>query len=169
MATYTLTVIEADNKDKKRDGTPYVGKYGPFFYSTIRVNELAYPLKGFPKHAVRPGDVIEADVTEEEYNGKTEYKFKILKSKGNAAGARSVTPPATAPTANDATVAILREQLSVHRMILDKIEAMYLTMSTVQTMRINKKQRGDAGSSVDASDEEEFGIPGDDIDFGDAR
>lgn len=135
--TETLTVVEAKNYSTKADGTPLVGQWGPYFRSVIKVNEYTEPLSGFPKHEIRAGQVLEAVVTKETYNGREQLKFKVTKSSGgnaHAAPAKAVQAPATD------LVRAIDTQTSLLRDILNRMEAMYLTFSTVQTLAPKKKK-----------------------------
>ncbi len=79
MEKVTITRVQAD--DKKRDGTPLIGKFGkPYFKVGIQTNEYGDTwINGFlPFNPDRwVGSTQEIEIYEEEYQGKTYKKFKL--------------------------------------------------------------------------------------------
>ncbi len=81
MSLTKVTITNVSSKDTKNDGTPLVGKYGPYVLVGIQTQEHGDMwINGFAK--VKPewkGQTMELDIFEEEYNGKFSLKFKVPK------------------------------------------------------------------------------------------
>ena len=80
MEKITLTQVFATNKDK--DGKLYEGKFGNFYRVGIKCNEYGDEwINGFSNEfpTYNVGDTIEVEIAEEEWNGKTQRKFKLPK------------------------------------------------------------------------------------------
>lgn len=80
--TKQLTITRISSTDKKKDGSILEGKFGTYFRVGIQTEEYGDQwLNGFsnrvPEYAV--GDVIEAVVTTEEWQGKEQLKFKLAR------------------------------------------------------------------------------------------
>ena len=80
MQKVTLTRIAVT--DKRKDGTILEGKYGKFFRVGIQTKEYEDQwINGFSNKSVdwQEGDVIELDISKEEWNGTEQLKFKLPK------------------------------------------------------------------------------------------
>ncbi len=69
--------------DKKKDGTPLTGKFGPFWRVSIQGVEFEGWASGLVNGAEKPedwtGKVVSLDLYDEDFEGKTYKKFKIPK------------------------------------------------------------------------------------------
>lgn len=80
MEKVTLTRIAVT--DKRKDGTILEGKYGKFYRVGIQTKEYGEEwINGFSNTSVEwaEGDVMELDISKEEWNGKEQLKFKLPK------------------------------------------------------------------------------------------
>ena len=77
-----LHIVKVSKKDTDKNGNPYISKQGkPYSRASIQTREhVGEWLGGFWSEALREGAIIEADITEREYNGKMYKDFKILKA-----------------------------------------------------------------------------------------
>ncbi len=75
-----LTINSVTHYAEKKDGTPLVDKRGkPYQRAVIKTKETGTDfLSGFVYQPLKEGQVIEAEVKEEEYNGKMSKKFHIV-------------------------------------------------------------------------------------------
>lgn len=151
-----LTITEARCYDKKKDGSALTDKNGRQKYrcvikTTEKGNEL---LSGFTFKPLKAGDVIEAEVKEEEYQGQKRLAFSIV-------------PTKNAPAESPAVLAEMKLQTAILKDIANRVEAIYLSISTHQTIAsIGKKpapedeysgdQPGDFDSAPSA-DEDDYG------------
>lgn len=69
--------------DTKKDGTKLVGKFGPYWRVSIQAVEFEGWASGFVSGAERPEDwtnkEVNLELSDEEYQGKMQKKFKIPK------------------------------------------------------------------------------------------
>jgi len=80
MEKITLTKVFSNNKDK--EGKMYEGKFGNFYRVGIQCNEYGEEwINGFSNRqpTYGEGDTIEVTITEEEWQGKLQKKFKIAR------------------------------------------------------------------------------------------
>lgn len=80
METITLTKIFVT--DKKKDGTPLEGKYGPYHRVAVKCNEYGdMYITGFMSRPPnwKEGDKIDVELTESEYKGERQIQFKLPK------------------------------------------------------------------------------------------
>ncbi len=69
--------------DTKKDGTKLVGKFGPYWRVSIQAAEFEGWASGFVSGEAKPedwtGKEVPLELTDEEYQGKMQKKFKIPK------------------------------------------------------------------------------------------
>lgn len=78
-----VTILRVSTTDTKKDGTPLVGKYGPYFRVGIQTKEHGDKwLNGFSGKLPtwQEGDEVDLDITTEEWQGKEQLKFRIPKA-----------------------------------------------------------------------------------------
>lgn len=127
-----LTVNQATNYDKKKDGGLITDNRGKQKWRTvIKTNEYGDEfLSGFVYRPIQVGDVIEAEIKTETYNGAEKKVFSI------------VTPTAQKAEATQSSSDILSE-MKTHTVllkeILNKAEGIYMSISTYQTIESIKK------------------------------
>lgn len=135
-----LTITQVENHDKKKDGTPITDNKGrpKFRYSIKAVEKGNEYLTGFGYKPLNVGEVIEAEVSTKEYMGKSQLNFEI-----KAAGKEMAQ-------AGEHTSAVLSE-MKTHTVLLkdivDKLESIYMSISTHQTIEaIKSKKRPEAAT-----------------------
>lgn len=129
-----LHITQVTNHDKKKDNTPMLDSKGRQKYrSVIKTNEYGDQfLSGFVFRPLTVGEVIEADVTTEEYMGKPQLKFALIPSGKQVEAA----------VQNDsAIITELKNQTILLKAILDKSEGIYMSISTHQTIEALKKPK----------------------------
>lgn len=128
-----LTITEAQNYDKKKDGSQLVDRRGrQQFRSRIKTVEKGNEvLTGFVYKPLNAGDVIEADVKTEMYQNAPQLRFEIK------------VAPSQQVEATRSTTEVLSE-LRAHtvflKQILDKMEGIYMSISTHQTIEAMRKK-----------------------------
>lgn len=79
----TLHISKYTATDKKKDGTPLVGKFGPFWRVSFQCTEHEGWISGFVNGAQKPedwnGKEVSLEIYEEDYLGAMQKKFKIPK------------------------------------------------------------------------------------------
>ena len=75
-----ITLTRISDTDKKKDGTILENKYGKYYRVGLQTEEYGDVwLNGFSGQPVdwKEGDVMEVEVTREEFNGTEQLKFKL--------------------------------------------------------------------------------------------
>lgn len=141
-----LTIIEAQNYDKKKDGNPILDNRGKQkFRSVIKTQERPGEyLTGFGYKALQPGEVIEAEVKIVSYNGQDKLEFQIVPS---------TEQKAAATQGNSDVLSELKTHTVLMKEILNKLEGVYMSISTHQTIEALKKPREEVVGP------EDFGFP----------
>lgn len=173
----TLTIVSAQLYGNKKDGTPLVDRYGKA-YSRAVITTSEYPsqMTGFVYSHLAPGMQIQAEVTEEDYMGKTQLRFNLPKLQNQTQRSmapnasmmptRAIPPVSTDTAGSMHSHQILQQMLEVDKEILNRLEAIYLTISTGQSVEIaNKKAAKKAvKAEVETPEEDEAPMPEIDMD-----
>lgn len=143
-----LTITEAQNYDKKKDGTQLVDRRGrQQFRSRIKTVEKGNEwLTGFVYKALNAGDVIDAEVKSEMYQGNPQLRFEV-----------KVAPSqqAEAAQSNTSVLSELRAHTVFLKQILDKMDGIYMSISTHQTIDAMRKKAPVAPSAPSVDDIED--------------
>lgn len=148
-----LTITSVQNYDKKKDGSPITDNKGrPKFRSVIKTVEKGETqLTGFGYKELEAGQVIEAEITTEQYNGNTQYKFDIKPDMGNVSRAAANTSNVEAE---------LRNHTILLKQILTVLEGIQMSQSTHQIIESLKTPQKVSEKAPESSMEEleaEFG------------
>lgn len=164
-----LTLTYAENHDKKKDGTPITDNKGraKFRYSIKAMEKGNEYLTGFGYKPLNVGEVIEAEVTTKEYMGKPQLNFEI-----KAAGKEI----AQAGENTSAVLSELKTHTILMKEILDKLDSVYMSISTHQTIEAIRSKKSVAthenvirmepAESIDAAESsgpEDYGITEEDM------
>lgn len=131
-----LTVTSATNYDKKKDGTPMLDNKGRQKYRSVikTVERGEEMMSGFVFKPIQAGEVIEAELKPETYNGVTRMSFSI------------VTPASEVARAAGNDSAVISE-LKNHTVLLknihntlEDIRIAFSTHSTIEAMRKGEPQ-----------------------------
>lgn len=128
----TLKIISATNYDKKKDGLPIVDRKGrPQYRSVIKAEGYQDFLTGFVYDPLQAGQEIEAKIEIGDYLGKPQYRFTQETDAGKVAQSAQGT---------NETMIELKNQTAILGKILDKLEGVYMSISTHQTINAIKSK-----------------------------
>lgn len=147
-----LTITEAYNDDKKRDGSQILDNRGRQKYrSRIKTSEKGEAfLTGFVYKPLMAGQVIEADVIQEEYNGQPQLRFTLKQ-----------TPQEKIQSTNTGEVLTEMKTHTVFlRQILGTLEDIRIALATHKTIESMKKPEP-AKDPLDTFDENIGELPTD--------
>jgi len=142
MSVQNIHVTKWTAKNTKADGTPLVGKFGPYWLVGIQAVEFEGWANGFVSGEAKPEDwtnkEVPLEIFDEEYNGKMQKKFKVPKQSSKE----------------------LAEMDSKLEMILNKITGLGIRLEVVIERLSSKDSKYPKGSNVTAFDEpEEINYP----------
>lgn len=140
-----LTVTSATNYDKKKDGGEMRDSKGNKKYRSVikTVEKGEETLSGFVFKPLNAGDIIEAELKPETYNGQTRMTFNITQS-----GAEKVQGVETG-----LVLAEMKNHTVFLKQILSAVEGIHMSLSTHQTIEAIKKP----STILTAFDEENIG------------
>lgn len=130
-----LTITSVQNYDMDKKGNLIKDNKGVQKYrSVIKTNEKGNDfLTGFVYRPLNVGDVIDATITQEQYNGMTQLRFAINPKARNMAQAAQSTSD---------VLSELKNHTVFLKGILDRVEAIHMAISTHQTIE-NLKPKED--------------------------
>lgn len=128
-----LTITSATNYDKKKDGQPIIDNKGIQKYrSVIKTVEKGEEfLSGFTYAPLQAGQVIEADIKIETFQGQDKMVFNIKDTQ--KAGVSSAQ-------ANSETTQELKNHTVLLKQILNAAESMSMSLATHQTIESMNKR-----------------------------
>ena len=150
-----LTITQATNYDKKKDGQQILDNRGKQKYrSVIKTVEHGEEfLSGFVYNPLKQGDVVEALIEEEMYNGKKNLKFTLA--------------PRAKEGGNPDILSEMKTHTIVLRAIHEELERITNVLSTNQHIADMKKTPStpsvdvwiEKGDAEDISEYEEYQAP----------
>lgn len=144
-----LTITQVQNYDKKKDGSQILDNKGrPKYRSVIKTTEKGDQfLTGFVYKPLNVGDIIEAKVTEDVYNGNTQLRFDVIPDfKQQGQGAQS----------NSDVLAELRTHTVLLRDIGKTLEGMGMALSTHQTIESLKSNQARPSTASPLTPDQEW-------------
>lgn len=157
-----LTITEAQNFDTKRDGSPMTDSRGRAQYRCVikTVEKGDQRIGGFSYKELKPGDVIDADLKTEMYQGQSQLKFFI------------VTKPQEAVQVarnNSDVLAELKNQTALLNLILGTTDSIKMAISTHQTISAMapKSIQPNFDSVIDTTDSDIGDLPSDSLEVDD--
>jgi hypothetical protein len=127
-----LTVTSAQNYDKKKDGTAMLdGKTGRQKYRSVikTVERGEEMLSGFVFKPIKAGDVIEADLKPDTYNGVTRMQFSIIQT----------TQEKVQGAQTGEVIVEMKNHTVFLKQILTTLEDIRIALATHQTIESMKK------------------------------
>lgn len=137
-----LTLTQAYNDDKKKDGSPILGKNGQQKYrARIKTVEKGDEwLTGFVFKPLNKGDVIEAEVKSGIYNNAPQLTFDIV-----------TKPQSAAPAYMPEVLSEMKNHTVFLKNILSEIQRIGMSISTHQTIQAIKGPTYTSGATTDAA------------------
>lgn len=144
-----LKITSVQHYTTKKDGSPLIDKRGkPYQRAVIKTEQTGTEfVSGFVYEPLKEGQVIEANVIDDTYNGKLQKKFSII-SKARQENTKVETALIYLSKNVDSSLATGQMILSELKMLVKRLEAKgVLDLIDVGTRRITPQLRDDMAAS----------------------